>query len=319
MRVLRAMKPVLHNFDYAYVINLDEDSDRMQRISSRLHKLNVPFERVSALSHCRESHAAVLRLILERGHDKALILEDDAVFRDDTDVLMKDMAAELAVHPWDIFYMGVHITRSGGRVSKHLGEVMVGAHTHAYAVSSSAVPRMLRHIAQYSAPPPKRPNVTFDAFRDAGLVRLYSIPLLAVQEPNVNCDSKKPNRTYMDRLPQYFSFFDGDDFENHCAEMKRWQADWRRNLTFRSAVARAERIYRSASLQDAASEFLNALREWPEAEAELRLQATSPMILEILNGFTPNDEELFEACTWLSNAIHNYLGRQWYRNWRERQ
>src|SRR2546423_13662778 len=94
------MNKILGCFDHAYVINRDVDADRMARVSARLDKLGIPFERFSALppppdasrfvhpvminsAACATSRVALLKLVLERGHETALLLEDDIVFRDD--------------------------------------------------------------------------------------------------------------------------------------------------------------------------------------------------------------------------------------------
>jgi len=115
-------KTVFRAFEYAYVINLDEDRERMEKISSRLDRLGVPFDRFPAVGvsrntrfsgrhvlpeayACAETHAALLRLILQREHENVLILEDDGVFRDDTADLMEKIASDLISQPWDIFYM----------------------------------------------------------------------------------------------------------------------------------------------------------------------------------------------------------------------
>src|ERR1700720_1009587 len=177
------MKPVFSTFDFAYVVNLDDDQERMQRISRRLHKFNVPFERFPAMRPrtrnvqfrdprvrpgvyaCADSHAALLQVILDRGHESALIVEDDAVFRDDTGQLMEQIAPELAAERWDMFYMGLHLLESSGRVTGHLGRVGMGAHTHAYAVSRTAVLRLLNCVQQSLA----NPSETFDWFEDNSL------------------------------------------------------------------------------------------------------------------------------------------------------
>src|ERR1044071_8249270 len=124
-------------FDQVDVINLDRDSERMNRISPRLGKLNGPVEGCSAVqpenrlrfadpvmissAGCVASREALLRLVLERGHDTALLLEDDAVFRDDVQEWMAKIAPQLATQPWDMFYLGLHLIESQNRVTANLG------------------------------------------------------------------------------------------------------------------------------------------------------------------------------------------------------
>jgi GR25 family glycosyltransferase involved in LPS biosynthesis len=313
------MNPVFHTFNHAYVVNLDKDWTRMERVSSRLQKLDVSFERFPALQPsrmvrfkdsrikpgayaCAQSHAALLRLILERGHDTALILEDDVVFRDDTQELMEQIAIDLAVHPWDVFYMGLHLIRSGGRTTRHLGRVRIGFHSHAYAVCRTAIPRLLECIEQMLSDPIE----TFDCYQDDSLRKLYSIPILAVQEPNLSYTLDR----YLNRLPQYFAVFDGDEFESHCAEMRAWKSNWRMVLASIREFTCAEKLYKSGSLEDAALGYLKALDEWPEIGASLRMEPAFPSVREMLDTDSYSDEHLLKACAWLSSRINDVLAQQ---------
>ena len=313
------MNVVFHSFDYVYVVNLDADSQRMERVSARLRKLSVPFERFPArhpssgqisfrdprikpgLYGCAESHAALLRLIRKREHENVLILEDDVVFRDDTVELMHQVAPELASEPWDIFYMGLHLIHSAGRVTKHLGRVEVGFHAHAYAVSRNAVPRLLECIERMLANPVR----TFDSYEDGSLVKLYAIPILAVQEPNQSYTFQR----YIDRLPQYFSEFDGNDFEAHCTEMQHWKTNWRKVVAFSRELAAAKSLFATGDLNCAVNSFKKTLTEWPEFEQELR---SEPGFRDVMNAFDRTcaaDKDLIRACRWLSNAIKSGLAR----------
>jgi len=92
-----------------FIINLDESTGRFQRVSSRLEKLGLDFERVPAISSgmltsvekrrlnperpwillsdselaCFASHLKAIQLVADRELERAIILEDDAIFDDD--------------------------------------------------------------------------------------------------------------------------------------------------------------------------------------------------------------------------------------------
>lgn len=307
------VKPVLSSFERAYVVNLDEDQDRFQRISSRLGVLGVPFERVPALHPpdseirfedprlragayaCAASHLAVLRLILERQHECALILEDDAVFRDDAAELMGTIAPELASQRWDIFYMGLHLISSSGRVTRHLGKVETGFHAHAYAVSRHAVPTLIAMIEKMLT----NPVTTFDGYDNETLIKLYSIPILAVQEPNYSYTYDK----YIDRLPQYFAVFDGDEFESHCAEMQKWNSDWQERLTVHRALCHAEELYLHGPLDEAAKCFTMLPVTLPQSARKIRLQAAVSDLARAIEEKAATDKQLIEMCASLSTTL----------------
>ncbi len=89
-----------------FIINLDESKDRLQRISARLDELGLSFERIPAVSGgkltcgekqalnphrpwillsdselaCFASHLKAIRLVADRHLQRAIILEDDAIF-----------------------------------------------------------------------------------------------------------------------------------------------------------------------------------------------------------------------------------------------
>lgn len=309
------MKPVFGCFDHAYVLNVDGDNDRMERVSVRLQTLNVPFDRFPASrfasrltqndsSHvrftkeyyaCAASHAALLRLILERNHETALILEDDAVFRDDTAELMAWISTELASEPWDIFYMGLHLISSQGRVSKHLGRVGHGYHAHAYGVCGKAIPRLLKCIDQFFADP----HDAYDRYADETLLKVYAIPILAIQEPNHSYSYN----SYIDRLPQYFSVFDGDDFEQHCSEMQKWQSRWRQILIFVEIFRRAQQEYACGSVDEAFRQYLRALSTWPDFEAAVRREWGKLETFRSWDEYHTDDSDSVRACTSLSSII----------------
>lgn len=306
------MKPVLDNFDSAYVVNLDHDADRMRKVSDRLKRLDISFERFSALEtaperrfgenrlksrlySCAMSHATLLRLILQRKHETALILEDDVVFRDDTNDIMKKVARQLAGRRWDILFLGLHLISSTGRISSNLGGVGRSFHAHAYAISQSAIPRMLTSIESVLA----KPDRPFESFDHVNLVKLHVIPILAVQEPDLSY-------TYghgIDRLPQYFDLFDGNDFEQHCAEMKSWDSNWRCVLGFGDALSHADKLYKAGPLKAAAQAYSNLVHTWPQLTSELNSQPVFVRTLQIVRGDFTSDDQLVAACTWLASAL----------------
>lgn len=228
---IRHMQRALDYFDRAYVINLDHDILRLARIARRLNCLGVEFERCPAVlpevrdtatadanlraGHfgCARSHQAVLRRILERGQQTAVIFEDDAVFRDDLNAWMDRILPQLRSVAWDIFYLGLHLVESGGLVSENLGRVKQGHHTHAYAVSRPAAERLIDLIETAIGW-----GRAFDGFEDDSLVKLYATPILAIQEPN---DSYTLGYA-VNRVPQYFGPFDRREFQAHCREMHEW-------------------------------------------------------------------------------------------------
>jgi GR25 family glycosyltransferase involved in LPS biosynthesis len=75
-----------HNIDKIFYINLDKRTDRRNEIEQELNKMELPYERFSAIHKesgivgCGYSHLAVLKLARDKGYKNILIFEDDFAF-----------------------------------------------------------------------------------------------------------------------------------------------------------------------------------------------------------------------------------------------
>jgi GR25 family glycosyltransferase involved in LPS biosynthesis len=117
--------------DSVYCINLDESTDRWDRIKKQEHLLGQTITRVSAIHYrdidrrtdatlvCNtfctdtaiaifQSHRKIWQMIIEKGETACLILEDDVTFEPDTVEYALRAIDELNInHPnWDILYLG---------------------------------------------------------------------------------------------------------------------------------------------------------------------------------------------------------------------
>lgn len=100
------MKELSTYIPNVFVINMDNDSHRLQNITKQLDDLHIPFERFSAINGstikkhekidnlcsqictdgikgCAISHITLWKFVIDNNLSNALILEDDAVFIDD--------------------------------------------------------------------------------------------------------------------------------------------------------------------------------------------------------------------------------------------
>ena len=224
-----AIGDVFGYFGRARVLNLDFVVDRMKRVSARLDRLGIPFERVPALTPttemrpkdprygagayaCAVSHKAILQQAWESGEDRILVFEDDVVLRDDAMDWLSRIVPQLQSVPWDLFYLGVNLVERGEQLGANLWRVNRGYHAHAYAVSRKAMRRVIDHADRIVA----RLEGTFDGFEDRTLLKVCADPILAVQEPNYSrtCDRQ------VDRLGEYFAAFDREEFIARCAELR---------------------------------------------------------------------------------------------------
>jgi GR25 family glycosyltransferase involved in LPS biosynthesis len=163
--------------DETYVINLDKDVSKMQKMDATLSALDMPYTRFPAIKGadlteeekreyvtdtcsklctnasvgCATSHKKLWETIARTpGVDNALILEDDCVFIDGCNDIIKKACSELPDN-YDILYLG--FLRTGydavdykKRYSKHLLIPKYCHGTHAYIVSKQGAEKLCKII-----------------------------------------------------------------------------------------------------------------------------------------------------------------------------
>ena len=215
-------------FDKCFLINLDSEPERLRKVSLRLEKMNIPFTRISAtvasphlsrnptlgLRGCTLSHLAILKKAQAEGLSSVLIIEDDAIFRDDTVSRMASLSKNLKQLPWGIFYLGYdecHPERTW-TAAPGIKTVSEGYQTHAYAVSAAAYGKVtpwLENCAERAVHP-------FDCFR-CDVKKYASEILLSIQETgfsSVTYDFQDKRKFYF-RSPGQF-----EEFQANCAELR---------------------------------------------------------------------------------------------------
>lgn len=108
-----------HLIDHIFYINLDRRYDRRVQIELELNKMNLQYERFSAISHkhgfigCSYSHLAVLKLARERGYKNVLILEDDFTFLVSREELDNKLQSFFNTVPnYDVFMLSYNLRKS---------------------------------------------------------------------------------------------------------------------------------------------------------------------------------------------------------------
>ena len=145
-------------FDGIFCLNLDEDTERWARARARHEQLDIAWrvERFSAVAtpdnHHRGNAMSFRAIIAEadrRGYEHVLLLEDDAVFIDDTASVLEAVTAELGEIEWDLCFLGACVwaqrfpSLGASNVLQECGPVTC---THAVAVHRRAYGRILGDI-----------------------------------------------------------------------------------------------------------------------------------------------------------------------------
>jgi hypothetical protein len=157
-KTAREIASPLSFFDGIFCLNLDSDTGRWTEARRRHEQLGIAWqvERFPAVAtpenHHRGNAMSFRQMVAEaqrRDYEHVLILEDDAVFIDDTVAVMKAAAAELPDLTWDVCFLGACVWSQafpflpGSEVLQECGPVTC---THAVAVHRRAYERILSDI-----------------------------------------------------------------------------------------------------------------------------------------------------------------------------
>jgi hypothetical protein len=145
-------------FDGIFCLNLDSETERWVHARRRHEHLNIGWqvERFSAVAtpenHHRGNAMSMRQMVAEaqrRNYEHVLILEDDAVFIDNTVALVKAATTELADLKWDLCFLGACVWSQkfpflpGSEILQECGPVTCA---HAVAVHRRAYDRILADI-----------------------------------------------------------------------------------------------------------------------------------------------------------------------------
>ena len=155
------MTHVLDCFDGAFVINADDQPERLSKVSLELARVGIPFERHSAITNARPSsllrasevsltlsHCAIVNMARERRYKNVLILEDDVVFRPDFLEQWKRVSSQVGRLEYDLLYFyDWHAEQLPSE--PHLARIIGTLCTHAYCVSARYYDSFLDTLDRY--------------------------------------------------------------------------------------------------------------------------------------------------------------------------
>jgi len=97
---------------------------------------------------CYTSHLHALHLAWQSGAETALVLEDDVIFTHDFQAKL-DLCMENVPGDWGQVYLGGQLRGTNEQVNKWVIRPSRVNRTHAYAMTRSAIPSILRHLTEF--------------------------------------------------------------------------------------------------------------------------------------------------------------------------
>jgi hypothetical protein len=106
--------------DIGFYINLDERTDRKERIEKQLEDFNIKgVERLSGFTdtgantlNCKKSHYETYKKLMESEHETVLVLEDDCLFLDVLKERKTEIFNDINNTDWDLFWLGCRNRRN---------------------------------------------------------------------------------------------------------------------------------------------------------------------------------------------------------------
>jgi hypothetical protein len=167
-RVITQARRQLENpfdcFDAIVCLNLDREHDRWREMQARFEALDIGWrvERFPAIDVPANHHAghvqsfrALIQQARLRGNRDVLLIEDDAVFLDQTLDVMRAATADLRARTWDLLFLGGHVWGEQFPFAPGSSALQVAGlvtSTHAVAVNHTAFNRLLDELPAFDDP-----------------------------------------------------------------------------------------------------------------------------------------------------------------------
>jgi GR25 family glycosyltransferase involved in LPS biosynthesis len=183
-------------FPLIYCINLDKREDRYEQAKKELDKVEIKFERFSAIEDknpivgCWKSHIDILEQALSL-QENVFIFEDDVQFIENSSSIEKSLK-DLVYRVWTMFYLGGNILRPFYQVSSSLGRLSHCQSTHAYGMTWNMISTILPIIKKYRGSPL---DVIYADIIVPNVQAYISIPMIAIQRDSYS-DIEEQKMTY---------------------------------------------------------------------------------------------------------------------------
>jgi len=154
--------------DIGYFINLDERTDRREKLESQLTKFNIQgVERVSANkttdsgpTNCKRSHFDLLQKLVDSEHETLLVLEDDCLFLDFLLEESDEIFDNINKTQWDLFWLGCRNRRTPLLKENNCYTVSSVSHAQSYLIKKDFAKHILERYPIY--PHDNHNNVPID-------------------------------------------------------------------------------------------------------------------------------------------------------------
>ena len=159
----------------AFVINMDKDTERLNKITNRCKEINIEFERFKGIDSndfviyneyisefakkycsdsiigCGLSHILLWKKIVDENIDQSLILEDDAIFKENFNDNLKKGLDDLNNTDWNILYLTETYIHNKNLYKEKLEDKLVYKSlfintTSGYIITNKGAKELLKHI-----------------------------------------------------------------------------------------------------------------------------------------------------------------------------
>ena len=147
--------------DKVFVINLDKDKERLNKIDAALRGQGIGYERIpgilgstvkedprltgfcnifctDGIKGCALSHHTAWEQMLKNGYSRILVFEDDAIIPSDFDAKVREVMAKLP-QDYDVVFLGCRFFCSNKSITQKIGHTVMGTSPEPFEENISRV------------------------------------------------------------------------------------------------------------------------------------------------------------------------------------
>ena len=122
----------------AYIINLPHRIDRYKHMVVEMKKFPVTYKFIKGIvdetKTCFQSQKKCIQLAKENNLPYVLVLEDDAIFTENSIEILTETFNEIQTLNWDMFFLGANLQSPAIRISDSILKLTGAYAAHAYMV-----------------------------------------------------------------------------------------------------------------------------------------------------------------------------------------
>lgn len=212
--------------DNVYLINMDKDIDRLEKITKECYKVNIKFERFSGIKvtdisqnildkyipkeiqkygpdgmiGCGLSHLFIWQDAVNKNYKNILVLEDDVYFTDDFNEYLKNVMEEVP-DDYDILYLGYKDSICKAPKDDNFNYIykpIFPLLTHAMIISNKGLKKLLKLITKIDD------HIDWKIARNEAKLNIYASKKKIINQIWINSNNSTLTKSQFPKIINYY-------------------------------------------------------------------------------------------------------------------